>query len=360
MNVLPKESDPNTPGESHTPAEPPGTSHRERRRGRTRRWLGRGGIAVVIVLALIGAWSSWGWLTAAPEAGHFRSAEGRDAYMDAYQESFEALPEPSATRDLRTTHGIVRVYEWSSPQTAEAEPVVLVPGRASGVPMWSENLPALAAEHPVFAFDIIGDAGMSVQSVRFSDFDEQAEYIDDLLAQIAPDGAHIVGHSFGGRLSASFALAHPEDVQSLTLLEPAVTFANPPLGMLAWTGVTFIPGLPEPVKNRALTEIGGEPYDPEDPMAQMIEAGTEHYQAALPQPGVLTEQQIAALKVPTYVAIGENSSLAGGQRAVEGASALPDATVEVWPDTTHSLPMQAGEPLNRVVLEHIDDNGGGQ
>lgn len=140
----------------------------------------------------------------------------------------------------------------------------------------------------------------------------------------------------------------------------AVEETNPPLGMLAWTGATFIPGLPEPVKNRALTEIGGEPYDPQDPMAQMIEAGTEHYQAALPQPGVLTEQQLAALEVPTYVAIGEHSSLAGGQRAVEGASALPDATVEVWPDTTHSLPMQAGEPLNRVVLEHIDDNDGGQ
>src|SRR5690625_3851579 len=180
------------------------------------------------------------------------------------------------------------------------------------------------------------------------------------MARIAPDGAHVVGHSFGGRLSASFALAHREDVLSLTLLEPAVTFANPPLGMLAWTGVTFIPGLPEPVKDRALTEIGGEPYDPRDPMAQMIEAGTEHYQAALPQPGVLTAQQLATLEVPTYVAIGEHSSLAGGQRAVEAASALPAATVEVWPNTTHSLPMQAGESLNRVVLEHIDDNVGGQ
>src|SRR5699024_9663009 len=83
---------------------------------------GRGGIAVVIVLALIGAWSSWGWLTATPEAGHFRSTEGRDAYLHAYEESFEALPEPSSTHDLRTSYGIARVYEWSSPQTAEAKP----------------------------------------------------------------------------------------------------------------------------------------------------------------------------------------------------------------------------------------------
>src|SRR5690625_260901 len=172
-------SGPGTPSEPDAPADAPDASRRERRRARTRRRLGRGGIAVVIVLALIGAWSSWGWLTATPEAGHFRSTEGRDAYLDAYEESFQALPEPSSPHDLRTSSGIARVYEWASPQTAEAEPVVLAPGRTSGAPMWAENLPALAAEHPVFAFDIIGDAGMSVQSVRFSDFDEQAEYIED-------------------------------------------------------------------------------------------------------------------------------------------------------------------------------------
>src|SRR5699024_7831370 len=152
MNVLDKEPEPDTPAEPDTPSESDRhagphargesarASRRARRQGRARRWLGRGGVAVVAVLALIGAWNSWGWLTAAPEAGHFRSAEGREVYMDAYQESFEALPEPPATHDLRTSHGIVRVYEWSSPRTTGAEPVVLVPGRASGVPMWSENL----------------------------------------------------------------------------------------------------------------------------------------------------------------------------------------------------------------------------
>jgi pimeloyl-ACP methyl ester carboxylesterase len=340
------------------PTATPGPADRRRRPGRSRRLLRRAGIAVVLVLALIGAWSTWGWFTAPPGSGHFRSAEGREIYAAAYEASFEALPAPTATHDLPTSHGIVRVYEWSSPATAEEEPVVLVPGRASGVPMWAENLPALAEEHPVFAFDPLGDAGMSVQSVRFDGFDDQAAYIDDVIEQVAPDGAHVVGHSFGGRLAASFALAHPGDVHSLTLLEPAMTFASPPLGMLLWTGVAFVPGLPESVKTRALTEIGGEPYDPEDPMARMIEAGSEHYVIAQPQPSMLSEEQTAALDVPTYVAIGERDSLAGGQRAVDGAAALPDATVEVWPGTTHSLPMQAGPDLDRTVLAHIDAHPG--
>lgn len=309
---------------------------------------------MLLVFALLGVHSAGTWLFGgAPTVGHFRSAEGRETYRGAYQETAESLPEPASTRDVAVSHGILRVYEWSTPETEQRTPILLMTGRASGVPMWSQNLESLAAERPVIAYDPLGDAGMSVQGVPFSSFEDQALYIDELLAEIAPDGAHLVGHSFGARLGVAVAQQHPGDVRSLTLLEPAMAFARPPAGMLAWTGIAFIPGLPEAVKTRALTEIGGEPYDPEDPMARMIEAGSEHFRAALPQPAVLTEEEIAALEVPTYVAIGDHSSLAGGERAVEAAQALPDATVEVWPDTTHSLPIQAGEDLDRTIVEHL-------
>lgn len=330
-----------------------GVEEQERPAGRGRRFLRHGLLAVVLVLALIGAWSSWGWLTAAPESGHFRSTEGRERYVSAYDEAFATLPEPSAVHDLPTSHGTVRVYEWSGPGTAEAAPIVLMPGRSSGAPMWAENLPALAQEHPVYALDALGDAGMSVQSVQFTGFEDQTRYLHDVMQQLAPEGAHLIGHSFGGRLGAAYALAHPQDVLTLTLLEPAMTFATPPVSMLFWSGVAFLPGIPRAVEHRALTEIGGEPFDPEDPMARMIQAGAEHYRAALPQPGVLTTEQIAELEMPTYVALGEQDSLAGGERAAEAAAALPAGTVEIWPGTTHSLPMQAGEELNRRMLGHL-------
>lgn len=347
MNVLDTEKSASTSPSSG------GSAEQRRRRGRAARFLRRGGVAVVAVLALIGAVSTWNWFTAAPDSGHFRSLEGRDEYVAAYEESFAALPPPTATHDLRTSHGIVRVYEWSSPATEAEEPIVLMPGRSSGAPMWSQNLPALVAEHPVFAFDALGDAGMSVQQVRFDGYEDQATYLADLVEQVAPEGAHLVGHSFGGRLAVSLASARPELVTSLSLLEPAMAFANPPVDILLWSGVAFLPGIPESWRSRALTEIGGEPYDPEDPMARMIEAGAEHYQAGLPQPGVLSEEEIAGLEMPVYVALGERGSLAGGDRAAEAAGGLPDGTVQVWPGTTHSLPMQAGAELDRVVLAHI-------
>ena len=45
--------------------------------------------------------------------------------------------------------------------------------------------------------------------------------------------------------------------------------------------------------------------------------------------------------MPCYVAIAGTDSLAGGDKAKRRAGELlPHAQVDVWPDTTYSLPMQ--------------------
>src|SRR5919198_138719 len=47
-------------------------------------------------------------------------------------------------------------------------------------------------------------------------FDTQAEEIADLLGE----GAHLVGHSYGGLLSLLAAACRPDAVRSLTVIEP--------------------------------------------------------------------------------------------------------------------------------------------
>lgn len=58
------------------------------------------------------------------------------------------------------------------------------------------------------------------------DFDEQADELAPLLA----DGAHLVGHSYGGVIALLLAARRPEAVHSLTVSEPpafAVARGNP-------------------------------------------------------------------------------------------------------------------------------------
>jgi pimeloyl-ACP methyl ester carboxylesterase len=110
--------------------------------------------------------------------------------------------------------------------------------------------------------------------------------------------------------------------------------------------LSSLPGLPDRVRNYALGKVGGVGYDPNDDLARMIAAGSKHFSASLPQPAPLKDDELQRLTMPTYVAIADQGSLAGGGAAADRARLLPHGTVEVWSDTTHSLPMQVNDALD--------------
>ncbi|TWH17752.1 pimeloyl-ACP methyl ester carboxylesterase [Rhodococcus rhodochrous J45] len=319
---------------------------------RSSRFVRCAGTALVAIFAVVGLVAAYQFFFGAPGVGHFRSADGRDSYVAAYERAMAMLPPPSAVHDVPTRFGTVRVYEWTSPQTADSVPVILVPGRASGVPMWGENLPGFLPEHRVLAFDALGDAGLSIQAAPLTSTDEQALWIDDALSGLGVETAHVVGHSFGGASAASHAKQFPEKVRSLTLLEPVFTFGYPPARVVFWASVSTLPGLPAGWRDTALAKVGGvDDYDSDDAMAAMISEGSEHFSAALPTPSPLSDDELRALAMPTYVAIAERDSLAGGEKSAARARQLADAEVLVFPDTTHSLPMQAKDRLNSELPE---------
>jgi hypothetical protein len=126
--------------------------------------------------------------------GHFRSAAGEQAYLAAYREAMNLLPTPRATLDLETTFGHVRVYEFGAASAdGAATPVVLLPGRTSGVPMWASNLPDLAAARITYALDALGDAGLSVLIQPIRDAADQAGWLDQVLAQLPVRSVHPSG-----------------------------------------------------------------------------------------------------------------------------------------------------------------------
>ena len=255
-------------------------------------------------------------------------------------------PAPTVTYDVVTDLGTVRAYEWSSPKVTDTVPVVLVPGRASGVPMWSENLPGFLENHRVIAFDALGDAGLSVQGAPMESFEDQALWMEQVLAELAPPESTSSATPSEARLRRRTRIASPDRVVSLTLLEPVFTFAYPPARLLGWAMLSSLPGLPDGVRNYALGKVGGVEYDPNDDMAKMIAAGSEHFSATLPQPARLDDDELQELTMPTYVAIADRDSFAGGNAAADRARLLPQGTVEVLSDTTHSLPMQAKDRLD--------------
>jgi pimeloyl-ACP methyl ester carboxylesterase len=262
------------------------------------------------------------------------------------------LPTPRSTLDLETGFGRVRVYEFGAASADRAAiPVVLLPGRTSGVPMWASNLPDLAAASTTYALDALGDAGLSVQIRPIRDAADQADWLDQVLAQLPVRSVHLLGHSFGGWLAANYAARHPERVQTLTLLDPVFVFQGLRWRVYLISLPASLPFLPRSLRTRMLSTIGGGPVQADDPVARMISEATEHYAVKLPVPERLTGAQLRALNMPVYAALAGRSVMHNGAHAADVARAeIPDPTIELWPEATHSLPMEQAATLDRTIL----------
>ncbi|MFD7311261.1 alpha/beta fold hydrolase [Promicromonospora sp. NPDC059942] len=312
-----------------------------------RRWP-----TVLLAVVAVVSTSGLALLVAAggPGVGHFRTPEDRGAYEDAYAEALGRLPEPTATHDVTTSFGTVRAYAWVHAEHPDATPVVLLPGRSAATPMWGDNLPDLIEHRTVYAFDTLGDTGLSEQAVPLRDMADSARWVEEAMAGLDLDRVHLVGHSQGGGLAAAVAVRHPDRLASLSLLEPVMTLGMMPLSVILTTIPVSLPFFPDSWRESALNRIGGvsdDEVDPDDPLARMIAVGSKSYSSSgLPSPSVLSDDDLRGLPMPVYVAIASDSSLAGGEAAAEKAELIPDAQVKVWPDTTHSLPMQVAPALD--------------
>jgi pimeloyl-ACP methyl ester carboxylesterase len=92
--------------------------------------------------------------------------------------------------------------------------VVLIHGSLGNAEAWAAVLPALEQRFEVIAPNRGGyPPGPLLERI---DFERQAEELAPLLGE----GAHLVGHSYGGVISLLIAAAHPERVRSLTVSEP--------------------------------------------------------------------------------------------------------------------------------------------
>ena len=214
--------------------------------------------------------------------------------------------------------------------------------------MWSDNLPSLLEHRTIYALDALGDAGLSAQSVPLTSTADQARWIDEALTGLDITRAHIVGHSFGASSGAALAVNRPDRIATLTLLEPAFVLGWPPLDVLAWAVPASLPFLPQSWRDAAIVRIAGEQptdTDLDDPVVRMITRGGTGYFASLPTPRPLSDDQLRGLTMPVHVAIADGSPVTSGQRSIERAALIPDIESRIWPNTTHSLPMQVAEPL---------------
>jgi pimeloyl-ACP methyl ester carboxylesterase len=282
--------------------------------------------------------------------GRFTSADAELRFRTAYAEVMALLPPPDAEHEVRTAYGTVHVYRFGD---HDGVPLVLLPGRAGSTTMWRPNLPAWAAERTVYAVEVLGEPGLSVQERPLRDADDQAEWLEATLAGLGLRHAHLVGVSFGGWLAVNLAVHGCAAVASLSLIDPAVTFGRLPLRMVL-ASLATLPMAPEFLRTRMLSWIsGGAPVEGV-PEARVIAASMREYKLAVPVPAYPSDAQLRGLHVPTLALIAGRSRIHDARKALDRARALlPDGQVELWPEATHALSGEFAEQVNARVLEFV-------
>lgn len=285
--------------------------------------------------------------------GHFRNAAAFEHYQRAYERALGQLPPPAQALDVPTTFGTVRAYRFGPD---DGVPMLLLPGRMSATPMWKANLAGFARLRRVWAIDLLGEAGMSVQTRPLGDAADQAAWLAELLDGLGVDAVHLLGLSIGGWLALNLAARRPRKLASLILLEPACTFAPITWKVIAASLGAVLP-LPATMRQRILSRIaGGADLSHDDPVAALISASFRDFTASLPAPACPADEQIAGIDVPVLAVIGGRSIIHHGHKAAERARRLlQHGHVELWPDASHAVSGEFPDRIDARVTDFLAD-----
>ncbi len=193
--------------------------------------------------------------------------------------------------------------------------------------------------------------------------------VEDLLQVLdwaAPGRRAVVGGlSFGGLLSLHFALAHPDRILGLLLIDSGPGFKNPDAAARWMEQVERIAkrleehGMDTMLRDRAaVTSVGRRPELPaakaaSRAIAAQDPAGLARFgrRAAGPAPSVIDE--LPGIQAPALVVVGAEDE--AYLRAAEVMSAkLPAATHVVIPDAGHIVNIEQADAFNAAVAAFLE------
>ena len=285
----------------------------------------------------------------------FRSDEGKATYLTAYDAVLKEWPVPFEELDLPTRFGTTHVVASGSPR---APPLVLLPSLAAGAPVWRPNVAALDAHYRVYAVDVIGQPGKSVQTKKMRTQADLAAWLSDLLDALGVRSTSFVGCSYGGFIAMNQALLAPERVQRVVLIGPAGVFVG-----LQWSLIIrgmfrgLLRKLFAPKRRRDIAELLGPQarFRPEDARWREL-MNVMMTVAAIPNTlwvRAFTDAELAAVRAPTLLLIGEHEQLYVPATLELAKRRMPGLTGAVIADAHHIAALAQPEDVNRRILEFL-------
>lgn len=240
--------------------------------------------------------------------------------------------------------------------SGEGPPIVLIHGANSSLHTWDGWAKALTPNHRVIRFDTVGH-GLTGEAVD-GDYSKE-RYVADLDALADHFGLErfvLAGNSMGGWMSASYAMAHPDRVAALALLDASGAPRKPDEGRV-YLGATIAQ---TPVLNQVMTMITPRNLVRTSLEDSVGDAGAitddlvDRYWELLRYPGnrqavvdrantsrggAFTTEDVAGLTMPSLVMWGQLDQVTPISGAEFYTQHLPSGTTILYEDLGH-VPME--------------------
>ncbi|HEY1925925.1 MAG TPA: alpha/beta hydrolase [Caulobacteraceae bacterium] len=290
----------------------------------------------------------------------FRDEAGRARYLAAYDDALAAWPIPYTVIEAATRFGPAHVVA-SGP--ADGPPLVLLPSLAAGAVVWRLNVAGLARVFRTYAVDVIGQPGKTAAVRRLRDRADYTGWLSDVMGSLNLARASIVGCSFGGFLAANQALAAPDHVRGVVLISPVGVFASQRLKLFYLMRVKATAArLARRLSARrsgpshAGTRAGAVIAAPRDLSWARLMAVTmaERPKLSVISPPVFGAAQLAAIRAPTLLLIGEREQLYAPEVMLALARRrMPGLQTEIVPDADHIAAMAQPDDVNDRITRFL-------
>jgi 3-oxoadipate enol-lactonase len=239
------------------------------------------------------------------------------------------------------------------------DPVVLIHGFGLDASMWDLQWPALQGEFRAIRYDVRGFGSSSVPAGPYSHSDDLLGLLDFLQAR----PAHVIGLSMGGRVALRFALDHPHEAKSLTLIDAALeghSWSETWTGKFSEISAAAANGDVRAAKQLWLAHDLFAPARRHPHLANALGEMVERYSGwhwanadPVQRPDSAAIELLATVSCPTLVILGELDLPDFKGIAQRLAAEIPQATLHTIAGTGHMANMEAPAHVNDLLLAHL-------
>ncbi len=285
----------------------------------------------------------------------WKSQQGKDAYLAAYDSAMQLWPVPFESRQVATRFGSTHVVVSGSP---ESVPMVLLHAATGfGATQWYPNAAGIAAHCRMYAVDFIGSAGKGTQTRPLLDRADCAHWLADVIDGLGLSRPAVVGSSQGGWLALNLALLQPDRVGALALLAPAgaIVPIRPLMRMFIKAG-PMMPAWTGPPSIKAL--FGGR-AQVDERIVRLVTLHLKHfrYQQKAVFPTAFPDGELRNVESPVLLLVGDHEKIYHPESTLEKAThVFPDIEAELVAGVGHLINMERPQFVDKRLLRFVAEH----